>query len=164
MEELILTEQKTDHDQEFQNSELINAIIYNNQRDFWLTEYQCIISQFTKYVGLYFLVFVVYLGIQGFLLIGIFDFLSDIRMIVLIFSICCCLLFFACTSVAWATVGNLSKRKIKALSELGIREDEVTDEFSIGKSTTYVYVAFNIMLFLILCILFIIFYFKLIAI
>ncbi len=145
------------YDQEVQNSDLITEIKHNNQMNFWLTEYQCIISQFTKYVGLYFLVFVVYLGIQGFLLIGFFDFLRDIRMMVLIFSILCCLLFFACTSVAWAIVGNLSKRKIKALSKLGIDENEVTDEFSLGKSTTYVYVAFNSMLFIILCILLIVF-------
>lgn len=143
-------------DREHQNFDLIKEIQLNNHKDFWLTEYQCIISQFTKYVGLYFLVFIVYLGIQGFLLlvfIGLPDLIPDfpesISKLLITFSIVCSILFFYCLRVATEIVNKLSIRKKNALSELNIKT-EVGDEFSIGTSATYVYCYFNIGLLIIL--------------
>ncbi len=138
------------YDQKFQYDDLVREIKFNNQKDFWLTEYQCVISQFTKYVGLYFLVFAVYLGIQGFLLIAFFNFPSNIKTLLLIFSIVCCMLFFFAMLVETTIVKKLSRRKGKALSKLGIDDGDVGDEFTIGYATTFVYLVFNTGVFYIL--------------
>jgi hypothetical protein len=117
--------------------------------EFWLLEYHSVISQFTRYVGLYFLVFVVYLCIQGtlFFTIAISDrYMSPddiIRTSLVLFAIVCSLLFFFCIVVASTIVQKLGERKKKALGKLTI-EDDVDDEFSIGNATSLVFFIFNL--------------------
>ena len=131
-------ESKFSSDHEFQNSDLekiksnlleeIRADLFkkidsNTQKEFWLLEYQTVISQFTRYIGLYFLVFVVYLCIQGtlFSTIALSDIYiknDEIRTTLIIFALVCCVLFIFCIIVATTIVQQLERRKAKALNKL----------------------------------------------
>jgi hypothetical protein len=145
-------ESKFSSDHEFQNSDLEKIksnLLKEIRADFWLLEYQTVISQFTRYIGLYFLVFVVYLCIQGtlFLTIALSDIYiknDEIRTTLIIFALVCCVLFFFCIIVATTIVQQLERRKAKALNKLGLVENEVDDEFGIGNATSLVYFMFNI--------------------
>jgi hypothetical protein len=139
--------------QGFPDSELLKEIKSNNEKEFWLLEYQSIILQFTRYIGLYFLVFVVYLGIQGLLFLTIvhFNIDSSVKLSLIVFALICCMLFFFCIIVATTIVQKVEARKEKALTSLGFEKNEVEDEFSIGHATSLVYLVFNLFLLCIFC-------------
>lgn len=165
MEEFYMSEaNESSSNQPLQNSGSSTVTEPYDQKAFWLLEYQSVISQFTKYIGLYFLVFVVYVCVQALLFFTLLLFSKSIddimRVFLLGFAGICCLLFYFCIVVATTVVQKLGNRKEKALSKFGLskfglKKNVVDDEFSIGDATSVVYFIFNtVILFMIILLIF----------
>ena len=117
------------------------------ESQFWNSEYLNVSGQFQKYLDLYVKTFVIYLGAIGLFLKFAFDANSnsDLRLLMSVFSIFVCLLFFAIIILAEVMIRKLRRKRKTTLTKLGFETD---DEFIAGHWASIVFFVFNLFTFI----------------